>query len=57
MSITIEKSIEGWTNTLRQLKIKADIVFFGDSLTYSIFGDGSDDQKRKSKVQSTSKAR
>lgn len=37
MSITIEKCIEGWTNSLRQLKVKADIVFFGDSLTY--YGD------------------
>lgn len=34
MSLTIQKCIEGWTNTLSQLGIKADIVFFGDSLTY-----------------------
>lgn len=37
MGLTIEKCIEGWTNSLKQLKIKADIVFFGDSLTY--YGD------------------
>ena len=37
MSITIEKCIEGWTNSFRQLKVKADIVFLGDSLTY--YGD------------------
>lgn len=37
MSLTVEKCIEGWTNSLRQLGIKADIVFFGDSLTY--YGD------------------
>ena len=37
MSLTVEKCIEGWTNSLRQLKVKTDIVFFGDSLTY--YGD------------------
>lgn len=37
MSLTVEKCIEGWTNSLKQLKLKADIVFFGDSLTY--YGD------------------
>lgn len=37
MSLSVEKCIEGWTNSLRQLKVKADIVFFGDSLTY--YGD------------------
>ena len=34
MSLTVEKCIEGWTNTLTQLNVKADIVFFGDSLIY-----------------------
>ncbi len=37
MSLTIEKCIQAWTNSLRQLNVKADIVFFGDSLTY--YGD------------------
>ena len=37
MGLTIDKCIEGWTNSLKQLKVKADIVFFGDSLTY--YGD------------------
>lgn len=37
MSLTVEKCIEGWVNSLKQLKLKADIVFFGDSLTY--YGD------------------
>lgn len=37
MGLTIDKCIEGWTNFLKQLRIKADIVFFGDSLTY--YGD------------------
>lgn len=34
MSVTVEKCIQAWTNSLRQLNAKADIVFFGDSLTY-----------------------
>lgn len=34
MSLTVEKCLQGWTNSLKQLNIKADIVFFGDSLTY-----------------------
>ena len=37
MSLTIEKCLQAWTNTLRQMNVKADIVFFGDSLTY--YGD------------------
>ena len=37
MSVTVEKCIQAWTNSLRQLNAKADIVFFGDSLTY--YGD------------------
>ena len=37
MGLTIEKCIEGWINSLRQMNAKADIVFFGDSLTY--YGD------------------
>lgn len=34
MSLTIEKCLQAWVNSLRQMKAKADIVFFGDSLTY-----------------------
>ena len=37
MSITVEKCLQAWTNSLRQMNAKADIVFFGDSLTY--YGD------------------
>lgn len=44
MSLTVEKCIEGWTNSLTQLRVQADIVFYGDSLTYygnfaSVFPD------------------
>ncbi len=37
MGVTVEKCIKAWTNSLRQMKAKADIVFLGDSLTY--YGD------------------
>lgn len=37
MSVTVEKCLQAWTNSLRQLNVKTDIVFFGDSLTY--YGD------------------
>lgn len=37
MGITVEKCLQAWTNSLRQMNVKADIVFFGDSLTY--YGD------------------
>lgn len=37
MSLTVEKCLQAWTNSLRQMNGKADIVFFGDSLTY--YGD------------------
>lgn len=37
MSVTVEKCLQAWTNSLRQVNAKADIVFFGDSLTY--YGD------------------
>ena len=37
MSLTVEKCLQAWTNSLHQMKAKADIVFFGDSLTY--YGD------------------
>lgn len=37
MSLTVEKCLQAWTNSLRQMKAKADVVFFGDSLTY--YGD------------------
>lgn len=34
MSLTVEKCLQGWANSLRQMKARADIVFFGDSLIY-----------------------
>jgi lysophospholipase L1-like esterase len=37
MSLTVEKCLQAWTNSLRQMNAKADTVFFGDSLTY--YGD------------------
>ncbi len=37
MSLTVEKYLQAWTNSLKQMNAKADIVFFGDSLTY--YGD------------------
>lgn len=37
MSLTVEKCLQAWTNSLRQMNVKADIVFWGDSLTY--YGD------------------
>ena len=37
MSLTVEKCLQAWTNSLCQMKARADIVFFGDSLTY--YGD------------------
>ena len=37
MSLTVEKCLQAWTNSFRQMNAKADIVFFGDSLTY--YGD------------------
>ena len=37
MSLTAEKCLQAWTNSLRQMNAKADYVFFGDSLTY--YGD------------------
>jgi lysophospholipase L1-like esterase len=37
MSVTVEKCLQAWTNSLRQMNAKADFVFFGDSLTY--YGD------------------
>lgn len=37
MSISVEKCLQAWTNSLKQMKAKADIVFFGDSLTF--YGD------------------
>jgi lysophospholipase L1-like esterase len=37
MSLTVEKCLQAWTNSLLQMNAKADIVFFGDSLTY--YGD------------------
>ena len=37
MSLTVEKCLQAWTNSLKQMNAKADIAFFGDSLTY--YGD------------------
>lgn len=37
MSVTVEKCIQAWTNSLKQMNAKADIVFLGDSLVY--YGD------------------
>lgn len=37
MSVTVEKCLQAWTKSLKQMNAKADIVFFGDSLTY--YGD------------------
>ena len=37
MSLTVEKCLQAWTNSLKQLRVEADVVFFGDSLTY--YGD------------------
>lgn len=37
MSLTVEKCLQAWTNSLRQMNSTADIVFFGDSLIY--YGD------------------
>lgn len=44
MSVTVEKCMQAWANSLRQMNAQADIVFFGDSLTYygnfaSVFPD------------------
>lgn len=37
MSLTVDKCLQAWTNSLRQMDAKAEIVFYGDSLTY--YGD------------------
>ena len=37
MGLTVEKCLQAWTNSLKQMNAKADIVFFGDSLVY--YGD------------------
>lgn len=34
MGLTVEKCLQAWTNSLRQMNAKAEIVFFGDSLIY-----------------------
>jgi len=34
MSEAVEKCLQAWTNSLKQMNTKADIVFFGDSLIY-----------------------
>ena len=44
MGLTVEKCLQAWTNSLKQMNAKADIVFFGDSLTFhgdfaSVFPD------------------
>lgn len=45
MSVTVGKCLQAWANSLWQMKIKADIVFFGDSLTY--YGDFSTEYHNK----------
>lgn len=35
MSLTVEKCLQGWTNSLRQMNARADVVFFGDTLIYN----------------------
>ena len=37
MGVNVEKCLQAWTNSLRQMHVKADVVFYGDSLTY--YGD------------------
>lgn len=37
MGLTVEKCLQAWINSLKQMNAKADIVFFGDSLIY--YGD------------------
>ena len=37
MSLTVEKCLQAWTTSLKQMNAKANIVFFGDSLIY--YGD------------------
>lgn len=37
MNLRVEKCLQAWTNSLRQMSARADIVFLGDSLIY--FGD------------------
>ncbi len=37
MSLSVERCLQAWTNSLKQMNVKVDIVFFGDSLTY--YGD------------------
>lgn len=34
MTLSIEKCIQAWTNSFKEMKAQADIVFFGDSLVY-----------------------
>ena len=35
MGLTVEKCLQAWTNSLRQMNIKVDVVFLGDSLVYN----------------------
>ena len=37
MCVTVEKYLQAWINSLKQMKAQSDIVFLGDSLTY--YGD------------------
>ena len=37
MSVTVEKCLQAWTNSLRQMNARSDVVFFGDSQVY--YGD------------------
>lgn len=34
MSLTVEKCLQAWTNSLKQMNVKVDIVFLGDSLIF-----------------------
>lgn len=35
MGLTVEKCLHAWTNSLKQLNAKDDIVFLGDSQSYN----------------------
>lgn len=37
MGVSVEKCLQAWTNSLKQINVNVDIVFFGDSLTF--FGE------------------
>lgn len=37
MGLTVEKCLQAWTNSLKQMNARADIVFLGHSIIY--YGD------------------